>query len=102
MNCITQSNTIDVLFCAARQEHPDRQKLNGSSGNKSPKGSRGGRSECRRDEGVAGLAEAYHQDYLTLHPISPYIAYYDLPKIEDLKRLFPLVYREKPVLVSAR
>jgi peptide-methionine (S)-S-oxide reductase len=47
-------------------------------------------------------AEAYHQDYLTLHPTSPYIAYYDLPKIEDLKRLFPLVYREKPVLVSAR
>ena len=47
-------------------------------------------------------AEAYHQDYLTLHPTSPYIAYYDLPKIEDLKRLFPLAYREKPVLVSAR
>ncbi len=47
-------------------------------------------------------AEAYHQDYLTLHPTSPYIAYYDMPKIEDLKRLFPQVYREKPVLVSGR
>ena len=47
-------------------------------------------------------AEAYHQDYLTLHPTSPYIASYDLPKIDDLKRLFPLIYRDKPVLVSAR
>ncbi len=47
-------------------------------------------------------AEAYHQDYLTLNPGSPYIAYYDLPKIEDLQRLFPQLYREKPVLVSAR
>jgi peptide-methionine (S)-S-oxide reductase len=44
-------------------------------------------------------AEDYHQDYLTLHPDQPYIVYNDLPKIEHLKRLFPELYREKPVLV---
>jgi peptide-methionine (S)-S-oxide reductase len=46
-------------------------------------------------------AEAYHQDYATLHPESGYIATYDLPKIANLKRLFATVYREKPVLVGA-
>jgi peptide-methionine (S)-S-oxide reductase len=45
-------------------------------------------------------AEAYHQDYLTLNPTSPYIAYVDMPKIVDLKRLFPKLYRDDPVLVS--
>ncbi len=44
-------------------------------------------------------AEDYHQDYLTLHPDQPYIVYNDLPKIENLKRLFPGLYRGKPVLV---
>ena len=34
-------------------------------------------------------AEDYHQDYLTLHPSQPYIAINDLPKVENLKRLFP-------------
>jgi peptide-methionine (S)-S-oxide reductase len=46
-------------------------------------------------------AEAYHQDYATLHPNNPYIAYNDLPKIANLKRVLPDVYREKPVLVAA-
>jgi peptide-methionine (S)-S-oxide reductase len=45
-------------------------------------------------------AEAYHQDYATLHPESGYIVYNDLPKLENLKRLFPDVYRADPVLVS--
>ena len=45
-------------------------------------------------------AEAYHQDYLTLHPGSPYIARFDLPKIANLKSLMPEQYREQPVLVS--
>jgi peptide-methionine (S)-S-oxide reductase len=45
-------------------------------------------------------AEDYHQDYMTLHPTQPYIVYNDLPKIEDLKRLFPDVYRTDPVLVA--
>jgi peptide-methionine (S)-S-oxide reductase len=45
-------------------------------------------------------AEAYHQDYLTLHPAQPYIAINDLPKIDNLKRLFPDLYRADPVLVA--
>lgn len=44
-------------------------------------------------------AEDYHQDYATIHPDSAYIAFNDLPKIENLKQLFPDVYRETPVLV---
>lgn len=45
-------------------------------------------------------AEAYHQNYLTLHPDEDYVAKNDLPKIDDLKRLFPDLYIEKPVLVQ--
>ncbi len=47
-------------------------------------------------------AEAYHQDYLTLHPNQPYIAYNDIPKVENLKKIFAENYIEKPTLVSAR
>ena len=45
-------------------------------------------------------AEPYHQDYATLHPSSPYIAVYDLPKIANLKKLYPEIYREQAVLVG--
>ncbi len=45
-------------------------------------------------------AEGYHQDYLTLHPNQPYIVFNDLPKVENLQRLFPAVYRAEPALVS--
>ena len=45
-------------------------------------------------------AEAYHQDYLDHNPTNPYIAYNDLPKIDDLKKVFPDLYRAKPVLVG--
>ena len=45
-------------------------------------------------------AEGYHQDYLTLHPDQPYIAYNDMPKLADLKSKMPQLYREEPVLVS--
>ena len=44
-------------------------------------------------------AEDYHQDYLTLHPNQPYIAFNDIPKVENLKKLFADSYRDKPVLV---
>lgn len=44
-------------------------------------------------------AEDYHQDYLTLHPNQPYIVFNDLPKIENLKKIFAENYREKPALV---
>jgi peptide-methionine (S)-S-oxide reductase len=47
-------------------------------------------------------AEAYHQDYATLHPNQPYIATFDLPKIANLKAMLPQLYRDKPVLVSAQ
>ncbi|MFO1079886.1 MAG: peptide-methionine (S)-S-oxide reductase MsrA [Reyranellaceae bacterium] len=46
-------------------------------------------------------AEAYHQDYLTLHPRQPYIVMFDLPKLEALRKLFPASYRAEPVLVAS-
>ncbi|ESW73198.1 peptide-methionine (S)-S-oxide reductase MsrA [Mesorhizobium sp. M0761] len=46
-------------------------------------------------------AEEYHQDFLTLNPTYPYIVYNDLPKVANLKSLFPGLYSEKPVLVLA-
>ena len=46
-------------------------------------------------------AEDYHQDYLVLHPSAPYIVYNDLPKVENLKRLFAADYRDMPVTVMA-
>ena len=46
-------------------------------------------------------AEAYHQDFLVRNPTYPYIVFNDLPKVADLKRLFPEAYRTTPVLVSA-
>jgi peptide-methionine (S)-S-oxide reductase len=46
-------------------------------------------------------AETYHQDYATLHPTNPYIAYNDLPKIDNLKRVMPDIYRSTPVLVAS-
>jgi peptide-methionine (S)-S-oxide reductase len=45
-------------------------------------------------------AEAYHQDYLVRHPTQPYIVYNDLPKVENLKSLFPTLYRERPALTN--
>jgi peptide-methionine (S)-S-oxide reductase len=45
-------------------------------------------------------AEAYHQDFLLKNPTSPYIVINDLPKIENLKRVFSARYRERPVLVE--
>ena len=46
-------------------------------------------------------AEDYHQDFLALNPAYPYIAINDLPKVRNLKKLFPQRYREQPVLVLA-
>jgi peptide methionine sulfoxide reductase msrA/msrB len=50
--------------------------------------------------GVFYPAEAYHQDYATLHPSQPYIAINDAPKIAALKTQLPALYRERPVLVG--
>jgi peptide-methionine (S)-S-oxide reductase len=45
-------------------------------------------------------AESYHQDFLALNPTYPYIVYNDLPKVHDLKRVMPALYRTDPVLVK--
>jgi peptide-methionine (S)-S-oxide reductase len=45
-------------------------------------------------------AEGYHQNYATLHPDSAYIAYNDAPKVENLWKLFPDAFRQKPKLVA--
>ena len=44
-------------------------------------------------------AEGYHQNFLTLNPDYPYIVYNDLPKVADLKKVFPAQYADKPALV---
>jgi len=38
-------------------------------------------------------AESYHQGYLKNNPDNPYIVYNDLPKLENLKRVFPNLYQ---------
>jgi peptide-methionine (S)-S-oxide reductase len=40
-------------------------------------------------------AEAYHQDYATLHPDQPYIVYNDAPKVAHLQQQFPELYKGK-------
>ena len=67
----------------------------------------GARLPCRRSSPRSSRikhfypAEDYHQDFLTRNPTYPYIVFNDLPKIEDLKQMFPEVYRPDPVLVAA-
>jgi peptide-methionine (S)-S-oxide reductase len=45
-------------------------------------------------------AEGYHQDFLVLHPDYPYIAVNDIPKVENLQKFFPGLYRADAVTVS--
>jgi len=45
-------------------------------------------------------AEDYHQDYMTRHPTQPYIVINDLPKVDNLQRLFPERFRAEPLLVA--
>ncbi len=40
-------------------------------------------------------AEAYHQNYLEHHPDQPYIVINDLPKVENLRKQFPGLYKAK-------
>ncbi len=47
-------------------------------------------------------AESYHQDYYLKNPQQPYIVFNDLPKIRNLKQLFPDYYRERPETVGSR
>jgi len=45
-------------------------------------------------------AEAYHQDYAIKHPSQPYIVFNDAPKVENLKKTFPELWRDEPVTVA--
>ncbi|WP_244446974.1 peptide-methionine (S)-S-oxide reductase, partial [Rhizobium sp. YS-1r] len=45
-------------------------------------------------------AEDYHQDFLANNPTYPYIVFNDLPKLSNLRKLFPKDYRADPVLVT--
>jgi peptide-methionine (S)-S-oxide reductase len=45
-------------------------------------------------------AENYHQNFLVAHPNHPYIVINDIPKIENLLRVYPDIYRADPVLVA--
>ena len=38
-------------------------------------------------------AEAYHQNFLALHPDNPYIVYNDLPKLRELQKQFPTLFK---------
>jgi peptide-methionine (S)-S-oxide reductase len=40
-------------------------------------------------------AEAYHQNYLALHPTQPYIVYNDLPKLGALQKEWPDLYAKR-------
>jgi peptide-methionine (S)-S-oxide reductase len=46
-------------------------------------------------------AEAYHQDFLIRNPTYPYIVINDLPKIENLRTVFPARFRERPVTTAS-
>ncbi len=56
-----------------------------------------------RVDHLAGFyaAEGYHQDYLIHNPDSMYIQINDLPKIGNLKRIYPELYADKPVMTPA-
>ena len=41
-------------------------------------------------------------NFLNSNPTNSYIAINDMPKVNDLKRLFPEFYRDQPVLMLAR
>ena len=46
-------------------------------------------------------AEDYHQDFLINNPRHPYIVANDIPKVENLKKLFSTNYLVQPVTVRA-
>ena len=44
-------------------------------------------------------AEGYHQDFLINNPTNPYIVRNDVPKVQNLMKVFPSQYRGQPVTV---
>jgi peptide-methionine (S)-S-oxide reductase len=61
------------------------------------------RSIVTRVEPLKGFyaAEDYHQDFLVNHPTHGYIVQNDLPKVANLKKIFPAEFRDQPVMVNA-
>jgi peptide-methionine (S)-S-oxide reductase len=61
-----------------------------------------GKPIVTRVEALQGFypAEAHHQNYATLNPDSAYIAYNDAPKVDNLGRFFPGLFRDQPKLVA--
>jgi len=45
-------------------------------------------------------AEDYHQDYYFIHPESAYIQYHDVPKVENLQKHFPDLWRTDPARLT--
>jgi len=45
-------------------------------------------------------AEDYHQDFLIKNPKQPYIVKFDIPKVQNFKTTFPVLYRGEPVMVK--
>ena len=45
-------------------------------------------------------AEDYHQDYYFIHPESMYIQYHDVPKVENLEKYFPDLWRNEPARLT--
>jgi peptide-methionine (S)-S-oxide reductase len=46
-------------------------------------------------------AEDYHQDYVAKHPMQPYVAYNDLPKLTNLREHLPALYAGKDATKQA-
>ena len=46
-------------------------------------------------------AEGYHQNFAALHPDNAYIEAYDAPRLDALRRIYPQLYRDRPVLAQA-
>jgi peptide-methionine (S)-S-oxide reductase len=63
-----------------------------------------GKPIVTRVEALKGFypAEAYHQDYLIHNPQAPYIVFNDLPKIANLKRIYPELYSETAATLPAK
>ncbi|PWT89288.1 MAG: peptide-methionine (S)-S-oxide reductase [Blastocatellia bacterium] len=40
------------------------------------------------------VAESYHQNYLVNHPNEPYIVYNDMPKLTNLRKVLPELYKD--------
>ncbi len=45
--------------------------------------------------GAFYVAESYHQDYATKHPDAAYIRIHDAPKVANLKKLMPHLWRDE-------